>query len=136
MEEPTQGEKVHNQEQLQHVFKYVDTCQDFFDNKCLVFIYNLVQHWMVIVVVNPFLVFDCYVFGDKYINVHEDNFVGWCVINSLGGGDTVVEHEDLTGTLANDCHPKLGFCLFLLCQFFQRMIYWRYVLKSFGYNLP
>ena len=44
--------------------------------------------------------------------MHEDNFVGWCVINSLGGGDTVVKHEYLTGTLANDYHSKLGFNLF------------------------
>ena len=69
---------------------------------------------MVNVVVNSFLVLVCYVFGDKYINVHEDNFIGWCVINSLGGGDTVVKHEYyLTVTSANDYHPKLGFCLFL-----------------------
>ena len=41
MENPTDYEKLHYHEQLQHFFKYVDTCQDFFDNKFLVFIYNL-----------------------------------------------------------------------------------------------
>ena len=57
--------------------------------------------------------FDPYVFGDKYINVHDDDFVGWCVIDSLGGGETVVEHDYLTGTMLNHYHPELGVHLFL-----------------------
>ena len=112
-ENPTDAQKIHYHEQLQVFFKYVNTCQDFFDKKFLVFIYNLAQHWTVIIVVNPFLVFNHYVFGDKYINVHDDDFVGWCVIDSLGGGQTVVNHEYLTGTTLNHFHPQLGVHLFL-----------------------
>ena len=79
---------------------------------------------MVIIVVNPFLVFNCYVFGDKYINVHEDDFVGWCVIDSLGGGDTVLKHEYLTGTMLNDYHLELGVHLFLnYCAIFLHGLY-------------
>ena len=37
MENLTNEEKLHDHEQLQHFFKYVDSCQDFFDNKFLVF---------------------------------------------------------------------------------------------------
>ena len=44
IENPTDEEKLHYHEQLQHFFKYVDSCQDFFDNKFLVLIYNLAQH--------------------------------------------------------------------------------------------
>ena len=57
MENSTNDQKLHYHKKLQDFFKYVDTCQDFFDNKFLVFIYNLAQHWTVIIVVNPFLVF-------------------------------------------------------------------------------
>ena len=58
MENPTDNNRHHYNEQLQHFFKYVDSCHDIFDNKFLVFIYNLAIHWTVIIVVNPFLVFD------------------------------------------------------------------------------
>ena len=112
-ENPMDAQKIHYQEQLQHFFKYVNSCHDFFDKKFLAFIYNLALHWMVIIVVNPFLVFECYVFGDKYINEHEDDFVGWCVIDSLSGGKTVVKHEYLMETTLNCYHPKLGVHLFL-----------------------
>ena len=112
-ENPTDAQKLHYHQQLQHFFKYVNNCQDFFDKKFLVFIYNLALHWTVIIVVNPFLVFDHYVFGDNYINEHDDDFVGWCVIDSISGGKTVVEHEYLTGTMLNAYHPKLGVHLFL-----------------------
>ena len=61
---------------------------------------------------NPFVVFNC-VYDDKYIIVHENDFIGWCVIDSLGGRDTVMKHEYLTGTSVNDYDPKLGVHFFL-----------------------
>jgi hypothetical protein len=125
MEHPTNNDWLHYNEQLQHFFKYVDSCRDIFDNKFLVFIYNLNNvHWTVIIVVNPFLVFDRYLFGDKYINVHEDDFAGWCVIDSLGGGRTHLQHEYLTGTSSNQYHPELGVHLFLnYCASFVHGLY-------------
>ena len=56
--------------------------------------------------------------------MHEDDFAGWCVIDSIGGGDTVVKHDYLTGTSANDYHPDLGVHLFLnYCASFLHGLY-------------
>ena len=112
-ENPTNDQQCHFNTELLHFFKYINSFRDLFDNKFLVFISNLPMHWTVIIIVNPFLVFDWYVFGDKYINKHDDDFAGWCVIDSLGGGSTAVPHEYLTGTSWNHFHPELGVCLFL-----------------------
>ena len=112
-ENPTNAQQDHFNMELQHFFKYIISCRDLFNKKFLVFISNVPLHWTVIIVVNPFLVFDRYVFGDKYIHKHDDNFAGWCVINSLCGGPTAVPHEYLTGTLVNPSHPELGVHLFL-----------------------
>ena len=112
-ETPSNAQQDHYNSELQHLFRYINSCRDLFDKKFLVFISNVPQHWTVIIVVNPFLVFDCYVFGDKYINMHDDNFASWCVIDSLSGGTTAVPHEYLTGTSLNDSRPELGVRLFL-----------------------
>ena len=45
--------------------------------------------------------------------MRDNNFAGWCVIDSLGGGTTVVPHEYLTGTSLNGSLPELGVHLFL-----------------------
>ena len=111
-EAPMQEESHHYQEQLQHFYKYIDSCQDFFKHKFLVFIYNDVCHWTAIVVVISFLVFDCYKYG-RDLNVHEDNYIGCCVIDSLGGGSTQMKHEYLTETSDSKYDPKFGIHLFL-----------------------
>ena len=70
---------------MKRMMEYLDTRLDVLEHKFLVFICNIsTTHWVAVVVVNPFLVSEEYLHG-KYKGgtvLGEEDFVGWCVLNS------------------------------------------------------
>jgi hypothetical protein len=90
---------------LEDIQKYIDTRLDIFEHKFLVFACNINEmHWVSVVVVNPFLVFDP-VLDDK-------DFAGWCVLNSTERSQEKQQHgfQGILHTRNNDAY---GVHLFL-----------------------
>lgn len=70
--------------------EYIDATLDIMENKFLVFLCNINNtHWISVVVVNPFLVFDKFLSQGKEDNCNPsvspgmDDFAGWCILNSI-----------------------------------------------------
>jgi hypothetical protein len=66
---------------------HIDSRLDIFEHEFLVFVCNISQiHWVFVVVINPFLVFDHYLaegkdYSDKHGALGDEDFAGWCVLN-------------------------------------------------------
>ena len=103
---------------LADIQKYIDTRLDIFEHKFLVFALNINNtHWLSVVVVNPFLVFDQYLSEGKdncaeRKNKAKDEFCGWCILNSTARHDER-EQNGLQGTRHTRNNPAYGVRLFL-----------------------
>jgi hypothetical protein len=73
---------------LEGIQQYIDSRLDIFKHKFLVFACNIGEmHWVSTVVVNPFLLFDRYLNkgkedGGRNGVLGDEDFAGWCVLNS------------------------------------------------------
>jgi len=74
---------------ISDIKKYIDTRLDIMENKFLMFLCNVSSnHWISVVVVNAFVIFDKYLREGKdncqqsNIPHVDDNFCGWCIMNS------------------------------------------------------
>jgi hypothetical protein len=76
-------------------------------------------HWVAIVVVNPFLVFDRYVAEDnenvfdKAASSDDEDFCGWCVFDSLGNSGMPSKAKGFHGTCSTMNKASYGVRLFL-----------------------
>jgi hypothetical protein len=62
---------------------YIDTRLDIFKCKFLVFVCNVSNmHWLSVVVINPFLVYDKFLEGNGKQDVSNVEMARWCVLNS------------------------------------------------------
>ena len=81
-ENATEMDQRTYQSNMEGIQAYIESRLDIFEHKFLVFVCNINNmHWVSVVVVNPFLVFDPYLAEGKQKAGNED-FVGWCVLNS------------------------------------------------------
>jgi hypothetical protein len=98
--------------------KYIDSRLDVFEHKFLVFACNIKEmHWVSIVVVNPFLVFDPYLDkgkedGGRNGVLGDEDFAGWCVLSSTARQDERNQHG-FQGTLYTQNNAANGVWLFL-----------------------
>jgi hypothetical protein len=98
---------------LECIQKYIDSKLDILEHKFLVFLCNQSNmHWVSVVVVNPFLVFDHYLVGRMGTMGGEDDFVGWCVFNSNPRQDEESENG-FQGTIFTKNKASYGVRLFL-----------------------
>jgi hypothetical protein len=111
---------------LTYIQDYIDTILDILQHKFLVFLCNEREmHWVSVVVINPFLVFDRYSAEEKQNEVvinqdtsgnqdmsSDEDFFGWCVINS---NPTPSERQEngLQGTMYTKNKASYGVRLFL-----------------------
>jgi hypothetical protein len=107
---------------FEKVRDYIDARLDILEHKFIVFLCNRNEsHWLSTVVVNPFLVFDRYVAGEENEDVSnkaaassdDEDFCGWCVLDSLG--DTAMPSKDkgFHGTCSTNNRASYGVRLFL-----------------------
>jgi hypothetical protein len=73
---------------LSKIIDYIDSRLDILEHKFLVFVCNVRGHWISIVVVNPFLVFDRFLAENNedvsencVASSDDENFCGWCVFD-------------------------------------------------------
>ena len=98
------------------VQRYLDSRLDIMQHKFLVFVFNVnSSHWVSVVVINPYLVFDRYMKDEEDLsNTHggvgEDEIPGWCVLDSLGG---VSGRNGFKRTIDTTLEEPYGFRLFL-----------------------
>jgi hypothetical protein len=106
------------------VIKYIDSRLDVLEQKFLVFICNVGRnHWVSVVVVNPFLISGPFLKGDDETadNVSDedsldDDLCGWCVFDSLRSNSEEKSDQGFHGTFHTKLDPSLGVRLFLnLC---------------------
>jgi hypothetical protein len=102
------------------VIKYIDSRLDILEQKFLVFLCNLRRnHWVSVVVVNPFLTSGPFLKGDDESadnDSDEDSdrdLCGWCVFDSLSSHSEEKSVEGFHGTFHTKLHPSLGVRLFL-----------------------
>jgi hypothetical protein len=102
------------------VREYIESRLDILEHKFIVFVCNVNQnHWLSIVVVNPFLVFDRYVaednddVSDKAVFSDDEDFCGWCVLDSLGETAKLGKDNGFHGTCATINQASFGVRLFL-----------------------
>ena len=103
------------------VQNYIDSRLDILEHKFLVFVCNVNDcHWVSIVVVNPFLVFDRYIaeenedVSDKATaSLDDDDFCGWCVLDSLGSTAQLSKENGFQGTFHLTNQASYGVQLFL-----------------------
>ena len=97
---------------------YIDSRLDIFKHKFLVFVCNQSQmHWVSVVVINPFLVFDQHLAegkddSDKHGALGDEDFAGWCVLNSNGNLEER-EQNGFQGTVFTKNKASYGVRLFL-----------------------
>jgi hypothetical protein len=97
---------------------YIDSRLDIFEHKFLVFVCNQSQmHWVSVVVINPFLVFDQYLAEGKDDHGRhgawgDEDFVGWCVFNSNTRQEER-EQDGFQGTMYTKNKASYGVQLFL-----------------------
>jgi len=103
---------------LEGIQDYTDSRLDIFEHKFLVFVCNRSDtHWVSVVVVNPFLVFDQYLAEGKDDHgrhgvLGDEDFVGWCVFNSNGRSNER-EQDGFQGTMYTNNKASYGVWLFL-----------------------
>jgi hypothetical protein len=73
------------------------------------------NHWVSVVMINPYLVFERYLNNEEDLTkthggVGEDEIPGWCVLDSLGG---VSGRNGFKGTIDTTLEEPYGFRLFL-----------------------
>jgi hypothetical protein len=79
----TNKEQDQYSEGLKKLKDYINTRLDIFERKFLVFVCNVSNtHWLSVVVINPFLVYDKFLQGDGKHDVSHEQITGWCVLNS------------------------------------------------------
>lgn len=89
---------------IEGIQDYTDSRLDIFEHKFLVFVCNQSQmHWVSVVVINPFLVFDQYLAEGKDDHGRhgasgDEDFVRWCVFNS-NGRSKEREQDGFQGTM-------------------------------------
>jgi hypothetical protein len=100
---------------IEGIQDYMDSKLDLFEHKFLVFLCNESHtHWVSVVVVNPFLVYDPYlVEGTRRTGVMgDDDFVGWSVFNSNQRQHEKMENG-FQGTMFTKNKASYGVQLFL-----------------------
>jgi hypothetical protein len=101
----------------------IECIQDYIDSrlnifKHIFFICNQsLMHWVSVVVISPFLVFDQYLAEGKYGHGRhgasgDDDFVGWCVFNSKRRSKER-EQDGFQGTIYTKSDASYGVQLFL-----------------------
>jgi hypothetical protein len=92
---------------LNGIRKYIDSRMDILENKFLVFLISSSNvHWISVVVINPFLVYDQ--------DLDSDEMAGWCVLNSANSEQDKQHHESgLQGTCFTKNKADYGVRLFL-----------------------
>jgi hypothetical protein len=96
--------------------RYLESRLDIMQHKFLVFVFNVNDnHWVTVVVVNAYLVFDRYLNDNQDITVNdggvgEDELPGWCVMDSLGGVNGV---NGFKPTIHKKLKKEYGVRLFL-----------------------
>jgi hypothetical protein len=114
----TEKEKQQYQNAIGNIQKYVDSWLDILKHKFLVYVCNVGRsHWISIVVINPFLVFDQYNVpskGKDAVVLDDEDFAGWCILDSLHRGPpNLLDFQGLHGTMGNRYKAKYGVRLFL-----------------------
>ena len=114
--DPTPEVKLCYDHNFACVRQYIDSTLDLMQHKFLVFVFNVnSSHWVSVVVVNPYLVFDTYMNDQEDSckidgGVGKDEISGWCVLDSLGG---VSGTNGFKGTSGTPLEKPYGFRLFL-----------------------
>jgi hypothetical protein len=79
----TKKEQDQYNKDLNKLKDYIDTRLDIFEPKFLVFVCNVNStHWLSVVAINRFLVYDKFLQDDGKHDVSNEEMAGWCVLNS------------------------------------------------------
>jgi hypothetical protein len=104
---------------IERLHRYIDSRLDILEHKFLVYVINVGNnHWVSVVVINPFLVFEQYLKkgSDKsFIDGvwGKDCTTGWCVLDSLDHSCRAIGTHGFKATLGTTVRNSLGFHLFL-----------------------
>jgi hypothetical protein len=117
----TDEDKKAHKTNLSAVIKYIDSRLDILEQKFLIFLCNLGHnHWVSVVVVNPFLTSGPFLKGDDESADYDlpddsdQDLCGWCLFDSLSSNDSDDKSSDgFHGTFYTTFPTSLGVRLFL-----------------------
>jgi hypothetical protein len=100
---------------MSSLMKIIDSSLDIFERKFIVFLCNIRRnHWISVVVVNPFLISRPYLKGhDELADSAHDDLCGWCIFDSISTNPKEKTDQGFGGTFFTKLDASLGVRLFL-----------------------